>query len=391
MIRVVVAFVLALATHGAAYAQTSSPGRDSTQQQVVSSYFQQVLDGRKIGLLDQLFLPDCVIHRPEGTLNGMAGIRGVVERNIAAYSQFETQMHDMFESGDRVVARITHRAMGAGEFRSRIGVHDVKGKAVTWDAIAIFRFQNGKIAEQWVNRDELGILLSVGALEPRSDRDVASSQAGGATTTASTAQMPAGPPKDDIYAESGNRLPLVKRHDLDDLGKALYDKVDADVKSGRALAGFQGPLGLGLYSPGVAAADQPKNNYLRFESPIGRRVYELAILVTARELDQQFEWTAHEPAAVRAGVEPAVIDIVKHRRALTGLQPRDAAVIQLGREALGNRVVTSATYAEALRLFGPHDLFDVVSVMAYYSATAVVLNVFDQQLAPGQAPLLPIK
>jgi predicted ester cyclase len=169
VIRMVVALVLPLAAQVAAFTQTTSPSRDSAQQKVVVSYFHDVLDGRKIGLLNELFLPACVIHRPEGTLNGLAGIRGVVERNIAAYSTFETQVNDIFESGDRVVARITHRAMGAGEFRSRIGVYDVKGKAVTWEAIAIFRFQNGKIAEQWVSRDELGILLSFGALKPSSD------------------------------------------------------------------------------------------------------------------------------------------------------------------------------------------------------------------------------
>jgi predicted ester cyclase len=129
-----------------------------------------VLDGRQIALLESLFLPDCVIHRPEGTLNGLAGIRGVVERNIAAYSKFETQVHDIVESGDRVVVRLSHRAMGSGEFRSRIGVYDVKGKPVAWDAIAIFRMQNGKIAEQWVSRDELGILLSFGGLKPGSGR-----------------------------------------------------------------------------------------------------------------------------------------------------------------------------------------------------------------------------
>jgi predicted ester cyclase len=99
----------------------------------------------------------------------MAGIRGVVERNIAGYSKFETQVHDIFESGDRVVVRITHRAMGAGEFRSRVGGYDVKGKPVTWDAIVIFRLQNGKMAEEWVSRDELGILLSFGGLKPSSD------------------------------------------------------------------------------------------------------------------------------------------------------------------------------------------------------------------------------
>ena len=169
MIRMVVALLLAPTIHLAGSDQNRLPSRDSAHQSVVLSYFHDVLDGRRIGLLDQLFLPDCVIHRPEGTWTGMAGIRGVVERNIAAYSTFETQVHDIVESGDRVVVRISHRAMGAGEFRSRIGVYNIKGKAVTWDAIVIFRLQNGKIAEQWVSRDELGILLSVGALKPSSD------------------------------------------------------------------------------------------------------------------------------------------------------------------------------------------------------------------------------
>lgn len=152
-----------------AMAQSKSPSAPSTQQKLVLSYFHDVLDGRKIGLLEDLFLPDCIIYRPEGTVKGIAGIRGVVQRGIAAYSKFETEVHDIFESSDRVVVRLTHRAMGAGVFRSRIGVHDTKGKQVTWDAIVVFRLQDGKIAEEWVSRDELGILLSLGVLKPSSD------------------------------------------------------------------------------------------------------------------------------------------------------------------------------------------------------------------------------
>lgn len=146
------------------YAQ--SPPVHSPQERVVLSYFRDVLDGRQVDLVEKLFLPNCVIHRPEGTLNGLPGIRGVVERNIAAYSTFATDVRDIFESGDRVVVRITHRAMGKGEFRSRLGTHDIKGRPLTWDAIAIFRMQGGKIAEQWVSRDELGMLLSLGVLKP---------------------------------------------------------------------------------------------------------------------------------------------------------------------------------------------------------------------------------
>jgi predicted ester cyclase len=166
MIKVMIALALALVCQPvAAFAQPKSPRAPSPQEKAVLSYFHDVLDGRQIGLLENLFLSDCVIYRPEGTVKGMAGIRGVVERNIAAYSQFATEVHDMFVSGDRVVVRVTHRATGAGVFRSRIGDYDVTGKQLVWDAIAIFRVKDGKIAEEWVNRDELGILLSAGVLK----------------------------------------------------------------------------------------------------------------------------------------------------------------------------------------------------------------------------------
>jgi predicted ester cyclase len=164
VIKIFLALALTMGWLTAAGAQPANSSTPSSQQKVVLSYFHDVLDGRTIGLLDSLFLPECVIHRPEGIVQGLAGIRGVVERNYAAYAAFATEVHDIFESGDRVVVRLTHRATGAGVFRSRIGTHDVKGKALTWGAIAIFRMDKGKIAEEWVNRDELGILLSAGVL-----------------------------------------------------------------------------------------------------------------------------------------------------------------------------------------------------------------------------------
>lgn len=172
MIRLVAVFLtfltLLTTTPQSTFAQAGQP--PSAQQKVVLSYFRDVLDGRKAELLEGLFHSDCVIHRPEGTLSGLDGIRSVVARNIAAYSKFETEVHDIIESGDRVVVRISHKATGKGEFRSRIGTYDIKGKQVEWDAIAIFRMQNGKIAEQWVSRDELGMLLSFGGLKPASER-----------------------------------------------------------------------------------------------------------------------------------------------------------------------------------------------------------------------------
>lgn len=109
--------VVLLTLAGGLVAQSS--GARSAGQQVVLSYFRDVLDGRRVELLEILFRDDCVIHRPEGTLHGLPGIRGVVTRNVSAYSKFETEVHDIFESGDRVVTRISHRATGNGIFRVR--------------------------------------------------------------------------------------------------------------------------------------------------------------------------------------------------------------------------------------------------------------------------------
>jgi 4-carboxymuconolactone decarboxylase len=231
--------------------------------------------------------------------------------------------------------------------------------------------------------------LVIGGVSLAAREEAKGSQVSSSSPDARAAQTPASSRPSDIDPESRNRLPVAERESLDDVGKALFDKTTADAKSGRSLVGFQGPNGIGLHSPRVADSDQRKNDYLRFESPLGRRHYEIAVLVTARELDQQFEWSAHEPAALRAGVEPAVIDVVKFGRPLEGMQPKDAAIIQLGRELIGRHSVESSTFAEALRLFGAKDLVDVVSVMGHYSAIAALLNAFDQQLAPGQQPLLP--
>lgn len=190
----------------------------------------------------------------------------------------------------------------------------------------------------------------------------------------------------DIDPESRNRLPRVRREDLDDRGKELFDSI---VSDGRRL-GLAGPSGIRMHSPRVSEYMSMGNLYLRFEAGIEPRLMELAILTVAREMDSQFEWSAHEPAGLRVGLEQSIIDVVKHRRPLAGLGEQEAAIIQLGREAFGRHKVEPETFARALRLFGRQGLVNIVSLMGHYSATAVLLTTFDQQLRPGQEPMLPV-
>jgi hypothetical protein len=120
---------------------------------------------------------------------------------------------------------------------------------------------------------------------------------------------------------------------------------------------------------------------------------EIAVLVTARQLDCQFEWTQWENDGRNVNdprhIEQSTIDLIKYNKPVVGLGEKETAIIAFGREMLGDKKVSSATFADVLRLFGPRLTVDLVELMAGYSACAPEMTAFDQQLNEGQTPLLP--
>lgn len=199
---------------------------------------------------------------------------------------------------------------------------------------------------------------------------------------ASDAGLPA-----DVHADSRNRLPLIQRENLDAEGQKLYDTA---VNNPQSIAGLRGPGGIRLHNSELTGLSRGANRYLRFNAGLERRLVELAILVSAREMDAQFEWHAHEPEGLKEGLSAATIDVVRHRKPTTGLDAKEAALIELGRQAVGKHKVTPATFAAALKLFGPKNLVSFTAIMGEYAATAVLLSVFDQQLPPGATSALPV-
>ena len=204
----------------------------------------------------------------------------------------------------------------------------------------------------------------------------------GTRLTAFNQQMPPGwrqflplpfTPPDDIHADSRSRLPYVApRPGNAASAPPLYARSIAPEGTG--------PGHIRRHGAGLAS----------LEASVGRRLTALAVLVTAREHDSQYQWTLNELTALEHGLEPAVIDVVRHRRALTGLGEREAALIRFGRELFGQHRVSAQTYARALGVFGERDLVDFVDLMAQHAGEATLLLAFDQQLPAGQPPLLPI-
>jgi len=222
----------------------------------------------------------------------------------------------------------------------------------------------------------IGTTVAAGHALSRTSEQAASGAAG-ASAQASGRALPK-----DIHPETGNRFPAIKREDLNEAGKKLYDR--------RGVVDAFGPGAIRLYSPPVVEAMTGLNDYLRRKSGLEPRLVELAILVTAREMDSEYVWNAHEPAAQKAGLAQEIIDTVKYRRALTTLGEKEAVIVQLGRDSISKHKVGSDTFARALKLFGNQGVVNIAALIGDYAATTILLNVSDQRVRPREKSLLPI-
>ena len=190
----------------------------------------------------------------------------------------------------------------------------------------------------------------------------------------------------DIHEVSLSRVPPVQRADLDDEGKRIYDVL---AGAGKTL-GPIGPSAVTMHSPKAAEPIFALNQYLR-KTVAGARYFEVAALVAAGEFEQQYEWSSHEPAARRAGVEDSVIDAIKFNRDLNGVPEKDATIIRLGRAIFRDHEVTPELWARMEQHFGRQGAVEVTLVMADYAMVGFLLTAVDQQLPPDRKPLLPVR
>jgi predicted ester cyclase len=142
----------------------------ASAKDIVRRYFSEAVDQQNLVLLDALWTPDCIVHRPEiaDPVRGIDAFKRAWKKAIVdPYSKFTTTIHDLIAEGDRVSCRLSHKAVHRAEWTSRLGRHAVPaGKIVRWSSITNFRIRGGKIAEEWVCRDELAMLLQLGAVTP---------------------------------------------------------------------------------------------------------------------------------------------------------------------------------------------------------------------------------
>ena len=202
------------------------------------------------------------------------------------------------------------------------------------------------------------------------------------------AQQSSRPLPPDIDSQSKSRLPLILKDSLDEEGRRIFEAINGKNGDMPRL----GPPASSMYSLAAAEPYDRLNQVLRSANVIGPQFFEISTLVPAREFNQQYEWTAHELGARRAGVAQEVIDVIKLDRPTSGLPEREATAIEFGRALLrGNRQVSPELFAKMVSLFGKRGTIEITMVMGDYAMTAMLLNAVNQQLPPDRDSLLPIR
>ena len=127
-------------------------------------FVEEALDGGDVQALQELFLPGAVRHFPPGDVR----VEPTPPAPRPAGMTMKTEIHHLFGEGDFVTIHLTHHVTfePGGRFRLRIGIVDTGGQTVEWNAMAILQFKDGKIAEEWVVRDELQVLEQLGIVKP---------------------------------------------------------------------------------------------------------------------------------------------------------------------------------------------------------------------------------
>jgi 4-carboxymuconolactone decarboxylase len=182
----------------------------------------------------------------------------------------------------------------------------------------------------------------------------------------------------DIDPVTLSRLPPVNPADLDEEGKRLL-AARTNYTPG------PGPGHVSIYSPRELDLGIPSGA----KSPVGPRYFQLAVLITAREIDQQYEWTAHELAGRRQGLEQTVMDVVKYNRDVASLSEKDATLITFGRALFREHRVSSELWASMVSLFGRQRTVQLMMIMGEYFKAGFMMNAVDQHLPPGREALLP--
>ena len=167
------------------------------------------------------------------------------------------------------------------------------------------------------------------------------------------------------------RVPYVKREDLPEEQKPIFDRI------AKTRGSVQNVFGALMNSPEAAQVVTSVGEYIRYKSKLDPAIRETAILTTAKELNNSYEWAQHEPVALEAGVRDEVIDAILSGKGPMGLPPKEGIFIQAAKELVRDATLNKKTFQALEHLLGVELTIDFLVTVGYYSMVARVISALE--------------
>lgn len=151
--------------------------------------------------------------------------------------------------------------------------------------------------------------------------------------------------------------------------------------------GLAGPFNAWLRSPILADRLQKVGEYLRFNTSLDKRINEMAIIMTAQHWGSQYEWYAHAPLALKAGLDPVIVEAIGAGRRPDNMKEDEEIVWEFTTQLRRDHSVNDATYARAVAKFGENGVMDLIGVNGYYDLVSMTLNVAKVYPPAGGEPM----
>ena len=166
--------------------------------------------------------------------------------------------------------------------------------------------------------------------------------------------------------------------------KALRDAISSGPRGIRKK--LNGPFAIWLQAPEFGDLAQRLGAHVRYNTALSPRQSEFAILCTGQKWKAQYEWFAHEPMALKAGVKPQTVKDIKAGRLPKGAPKDERAIYDFIQELYKTRRVSDKNYKRVHSFLGDRGMVELIGIRGYYTLISMTLNVFRADL-PDNAPL----
>ena len=186
------------------------------------------------------------------------------------------------------------------------------------------------------------------------------------------------------FALTGERFPEIPLDKMTPQQRAVADAIISGPRQR-----MSGPFNAWLRSPELADRLQKVGEYVRFDTSLDKRLNEMAILMTAQHWGSQYEWFAHAPLAIKAGLDPDIVAAIGAGTKPAKMKDDEAIVWEFTTQLRRDHSVDDAIYAKAMEKFGENGIMDLVAVNGYYDVVSMTLNV--AHVVPPKDAELPFK